>query len=221
MAGRGSTGEKAARGEKTTASSDSLTWRVKLGVLVVQVQHLFLAPLVILTAPPPALLNQNIPLALVVGSVGLVGMMLGKRKLAIGASLTLLSLLIWGKAATNILKLEAPDTAVLLAEFTAVIAFAEASSTVLTFSGDNQELRDREDELSRTLGRRLETWLKGQLVNEARVSLVVLGLSLGLLPLAGVTSVSRNELVFSATLALLAVVVLMFLVTHRREPGPV
>jgi hypothetical protein len=43
-------------------------------------------------------------------------------------------------------------------------------------------------------------------------------LSLGLLVLGGFSSISINQLAFSAALVLVAVGVLLFLLTNRREP---
>ncbi len=172
----------------------------------------------ILAIPHPALLDQNIPFTVVVSLVGFVGMLLGKKTLATVASLSLLILLVWGKVTANILKTSFPDTAVLLVEFTLVLVFMEASFVTLTFNRDYSKLKAREDELSQILSIHLQGWLRSQLTGQSKLALVALGLSIGLLPVAGFTSISSNQLIFSATLALLAVVVLLFLVTYRREP---
>ena len=189
-----------------------------MGVTIIKLQHVFLSPLVMLAVPPLALLDQNILFTVGVALVGLAGMLLGKRTLATVASLSLLTLLIWGKAATSILKTSPPDTAVLLVEFTMVLMFMEASFLTLTFNRDYSQLKAREDELSQVLRVRLRGWLRNQLTGQSKLALVAFGLSVGLLPIAGFTSISSNQLAFSATLALLAVVVLLFLITHRREP---
>lgn len=175
--------------------------------------------MVVLAVPPRALLDMNIPVALFLSGLGLAGMLLGRRLLAVTASLSILSLLIWGKMAGNILNLRAPDTAVLLAEFMAILLLTEASHVVLTFKREHATLQDRRDELSHALGLRLEAWLRNQLLNQSWLALVALSISVALIPVAGLTSVSSDQLVFTATLALLAVVILMFLVTHRREPA--
>ena len=172
----------------------------------------------VLTVPSPALLGQNIPVAVVVGIIGLAGMLFGRRSLAAIASFSLLLLLFLGKTVTDILKLGSPDTAVLVTMFTVVLALFEASSIVLTFTEDNSKLKAREDELSQGLKTRLDAWLRNQISNQARFAVVALGLSIGLLPIAGFTSVSTNQIAFSATLALMAVIVLLFLTVHRREP---
>jgi hypothetical protein len=188
-----------------------------VGVLAVRFHHIFLSPTVVLTIPPRALLDQNILVAIILGVVGLAGMLTGKRLLSLTASLSILSLLIWGKAATNILNTGAPDTAALMAEFTIVLLLTEASLVVLTFTKEYDVMNARDDELSRVLSRSLEAWLRNQLANQSRLASVALGLSIGLVPIAGLTSISSDQLIVSATLALLAVVVLMFLVIHRRE----
>lgn len=185
---------------------------------MVRLHHVFLAPLVAFSVPPQALLDLNIPVALLLGGLGIAGMLLGRRVLAVTASLSILSLLIWGKVAGNALNLSAPDTAVLLAEFTAVLLLTEASLVVLTFTQDYAILQDRRDELSHVLSLRLEEWLRNQLLNQSGLALVALSISIALIPVAGLTSASSNQLIFTATLALMAVVILMFLVIHRREP---
>ncbi len=186
--------------------------------MAIKFQHPFLSTLVTMGIPGPVLFHQNVLSAIVVGLIGLAGMLLGKRSLALGASLTLLFLLVFGKITTDILKLNSPDTAVFLAEFIAILALMEASTVLHTFTEEHLQLKVKSDELSQVLRERLEAWLRNQLSSQARLSLIILGLSLGLLPVAGFTSITSNQLALSATLALLAVVLLMFLVVHRREP---
>ena len=202
-----------------SAAITSLAWGLRLGVLLVRLQHLFLSPLVALAVPGPLLLDQNLLVMMALASLGLVGMMVNRQALATAASLFLLGLLILGKAAGSVLKTSPPDTAVLVVEFTLVVFFLEASLVVSTFNREYSRLRGKEDELSSTLRTGLHGWLRGQLAGQAKLGLVTLGLSIGLLPLAGFTSIPSNQIIVSSTLALLAIVVLMFLVTHRREPA--
>jgi hypothetical protein len=155
---------------------------------------------------------------LIVSGVGLLGMLGKKEIFARGASLSLVGLIIGGKVAGDALGSMAPDTAVLLVQFVAVIFFMEASRVVLSFDGENRELAGKQDELSTGLMRRLVEWTRGQLVSQARIMLVTLGLSLVLLLIGGFTSISINRLGFSAGLVLVVVGVLLFLVTNRREP---
>jgi len=105
-----------------------------------------------------------------------------------------------------------------LVQFVAVIFFMEASRVVLSFDAENGELAGKQDELSRGLMGKLVGWTQGQLVGQGRIVLVALGLSLLLLVIGGFTSVSINQLGFSAALVLVVVGVLLFLVTQRREP---
>jgi len=202
-----------------SAATTSLAWSLRLGVLLVRLQHMFLSPIVALAVPGPLLLNQNLLIMMALASLGLVGMMVDRQALATAASLFLLGLLILGKAAGTVLKTSPPDTAVLVVEFTLVVFFLEASFVVSTFNREYSRLRGRGDELSSTLRTGLHRWLRGQLAGQAKLGLVTLGLSIGLLPLAGFTSIPSNQIIISSTLALLAIVVLMFLVTHRREPA--
>jgi hypothetical protein len=186
--------------------------------MLVRLHYLVLAPWVIFSIPSTVLDGLQVPVGLTVAGVGLSGM-LGKREiLARGASLSLFGLIIGGKVGGDVLGAIAPDTAVLLVQFAAVIFFMEASRVVLSFDGENSELAGKQDELSRSLMGNLVAWARGQLAGQARIILAALGLSLVLLVLGGFTSISVNQLGFSAGLVLVVVVVLLFLVTNRREP---
>jgi hypothetical protein len=177
-----------------------------------------LAPWVIFAIPSLVLFGLQVPVALTISGIGLLGMLGKKRILARGASLSLFGLIIGGKVGGDILGAAAPDTAVLLIQFVALIFFMEASRMVLSFDSENVELAGKHDELSRGLTRNLVEWAQGQLAGQARIMLVALGLSLVLLLVGGLTSISINQLGFSAALLLVVVVVLLFLVTNRREP---
>jgi len=134
------------------------------------------------------------------------------------ASVGLLALLVAGKVGTDLVKASAPDTAVLLLEFVAVIFFMEASRVVLSYDSEKSELAGRMDDMSNAARERLGMWATGQLSRQARLVAGALGLSLILLVLGGFTSVSINQLSFSAILVLLVVGALVFLITQRREP---
>lgn len=186
--------------------------------MLVRLHYLVLAPWIIFAIPSLVSFGLQIPVALTVSGVGLLGM-LGKRGiLARGASLSLFGLIIGGKVVGDVLGSAAPDTAVLLVQFVAVIFFMEASRVVLSYDSENGELAGKHDDLSTGLMRRLVEWTQGQLVGQARIMLVALGLSLLLLVIGGFTSISINQLGFSAGLVLVVVGVLLFLVTNRREP---
>lgn len=202
-----------------SAAPASLTRSLVFGVLLVRLQHLFLSPLVVLAVPGLLLLGQNFFVLVAVASVGLAGMLMNKQTLATASSLSLLGLLILGKAAGGVLKATPPDTAVLVVEFALIVFLLEASLVVSTFNREFSRLKAKEDELSSTLRTHLHGWLRGQLTGQAKLGLATLAISIGLLPVAGFTSIPSNQIIISSTLALLAIVVLVFLVTHRREPA--
>ncbi len=185
---------------------------------LVRVHYLFLAPLIILGIPTRALLNQNILVLSLVVLAGLAGTLLARRRPALLVTAGLLSLLIWGKVAVDLLKDNPPDTAVFLVEFGMVLFFMEANVVVLTFSRSRKEL-GKQDELSQALEERLRVWLRNQLSHQGRIGIGSIGLSIILLPLAGFTSISSSQLPLTGALLLLAIVAFLFLVTHRREPG--
>jgi hypothetical protein len=180
--------------------------------------YLFLTPLIILFIPAQALLNLNILVLFLVALSGLAGNILGKKRASILASVSLLGLLIWGRAAEDLLKITPPDTAFFLVEFGMVVFFMEANIVVLAFDNSYEELRKREDELSNALEVRLKVWLKNQLSRQGKIAIGSIGLSLVLLPLAGFTSISTGQLPLTGALLLLAIIALLFLVTYRREP---
>ena len=93
----------------------------------------------------------------------------------------------------------------------------------MSFDKERSELAGKTDGMSQAISERLSTWIKGQLSRQAWLTIGALGLSLVLLVLGGFTSVSINQLAFSAVLVLLVVGALVFLITQRREPetGPV
>jgi hypothetical protein len=184
----------------------------------VRLHYLFLAPWIVLAVPSQVFLGFGILIVLIVVVAGLSGMFAGKQMLAILASGALLVLLVAGKIGTDLSRTPNPDTAVLLLQLVAVIFFMEASRVVLTFDSETRELAERTDEMSQAINGRLGTWLGGQLRRQARLMFGAFGLSLVLLVLGGFTSVSINQLAFSAVLVVLVVGALLFLITQRREP---
>jgi len=94
----------------------------------------------------------------------------------------------------------------------------EASRVVLSYDKEESELAGRTDDMSQAARGRLGLWVTGQLSRQARLVAGALGLSLILLVLGGFTSVSVNQLSFSAILVLFVVGALLFLITQRREP---
>ncbi len=218
MASRSSIVPKLTGGEENTATTTNLSAPIRLSMALVRVHYLFLAPLIILGIPTRALLNQNILVLFLVVLAGLGGTLLARRQLALFVTAGLLSLLIWGKVAVDLLKGNPPDTAVFLVEFGMVLFFMEANVVVLTFRTSRKEL-GKKDELSQALEERLRVWLRNQLSHQGRIGIGSIGLSIILLPLAGFTSISSSQLPLTGALLLLAIVAFLFLVTHRREPG--
>jgi hypothetical protein len=209
--------KKAARGETYTATNNRLATSFQAATSLVKLHYLFLSPLVVFSIPAAALLGQSALVAVVIAVVGSYGMLLHRRLPAQLGSLALLGILVWGKLAADLLKTSPLDTAVLLAQFIAVIAFMEGSNVVLGFDTIQRGIVG-DDEISRAQRAQLAAWAAGQLSHQGKLALGTVILSLGLLPLANATSISSNELVFSGSLVLVATVVLLFLVTYRREP---
>jgi len=214
-----STIEKTSEGEENTASATNLTLPVMLTTALVRVHYLLLSPLIILGITPEAVGNQNLIIIVLVVLTGLAGMIIRRRQLATLASASLLGLLLWGKIAADLLKASPPDSALFLVEFGMVIFFMEGNSVVSTFYASHREMAEKKDELSQVLEVRLRLWLRNQLSRQGGIAIGSIGLSVVLLPLAGLTSISSSELPVTGALLFLAIVALLFLVTHRREPG--
>lgn len=183
-----------------------------------RLHYLLLAPWIVLSIPLEVLFGLGILIVFAIAIVGLLGMFSKRQKLASFASLALLATIIAGKVGTDLARLAAPDTLVLLVQFVAVIFFVEASRAVLSFDKESDELGEKEDEVSEAVRRRLDVWVGGQLSRQMRLIMGALGLSLLLLVLGGFASISLNEPVVSALLVMLVVVGLLFLITQRREP---
>ena len=218
MAARCSAFTCPSEGETGTSHDIGIGISFRLAQLVVKLQYLFLSPLILLAVPSDALFGLQIPAVGIVLFVGSLGMLRRNEVLARGASLGLLAAVIGGKVGLDILGGVAPDTAVLLLEFVAVIFFMEAGRVAISFEQANRELTGKQDELSLSLAGRLAFWAQGQFASQVRIVLGASALSLGLLVLGGFSSISINQLAFSAALVLVAVGVLLFLLTNRREP---
>jgi hypothetical protein len=186
--------------------------------LIVRLHYLFLAPWIVLAVRSQVFLGIGDLIILVVVVVGLSGMFARQQALTTLASVTLLVLVVAGKVGTDLTGTSSPDTAVLLLQFVAAIFFMEASRVVLSFDEEKSELAGRMDDMSQAVRKRLGMWVRAQLTTQARLMIGALGLSLVLLVLGGFTSISINQLAFSAILVLLVVGALLFLITQRREP---
>jgi hypothetical protein len=187
-------------------------------VSAVRLHYLLLAPWIILGIPPQLLLGLQVPITVIISGIGLLGIWGRREFVASGASMSLLALVVGGKVGVDIIGGATSDTAVLMAKFVAVVFSMEASKIVLSFDRENGDLAKKPDELSQELGRKLAQWAQGQLAGQARIMLAAFGLSLVLLIVGGLSSVSINQLAFSSALVLIAVGVLLFLLTNRREP---
>lgn len=173
--------------------------------------------MIVFAVPPEALLGQSGLTALALALTGSAGMLFHRRNLVILASTSLIGVMIWGKVATDLLKSRQPDSAVLLAEFITIIFLMEASTVILTFESAREKLNVKKDEISMAQQGRLANWAGSQIFLQGKLGLATILLSLTLL-LLGATGVSSNQLAVSGSLVLVAVVLLLFLATYRREP---
>jgi hypothetical protein len=184
----------------------------------VRLHYLLLAPWIVFSVPLEVFFGLGILIVLAIVITGLLGMFARRQGLASFASLALLVVIIAGKVGTDLVSAAAPDTLVFLVQFVAVLFFMEASRVVWSFDKEANELAGRTDDVSQAVRARLGMWVKGQLSRQARLMVGALGLSLVLLVLGGFTSVSIDQIAFSAILVVLAVGALLFLITQRREP---
>lgn len=187
-------------------------------MFLVRVSLILLTPLIVFGIPSDALFQQQAIVILAIPAAGIVGMFARIRSMVLLSYGSLMLLTIWGKVASDIGSLPGPDSAVFLAEFMLVILLMEASLAILNFDNARQPLKDKVDDLSSQNLVQLSIWLTGQLFNLGRITLAGFGLALALLLVGTFVSVSFNQLAFSGALVLGVVVVLMLLVTYRREP---
>lgn len=185
---------------------------------IVRLQHVLVTPWIIAGIPVQALLGAGIPIGIIVILVGLLGMFYKRRTVAVAASLSLLVLMVYGKIAVDVLGLSQPDTAVLLLQFSGVIFLMEAGATVMSFDEERRDLQGKTDEVSGNIRRRLADWVRGQLWEQGKIATLSVLFSLVLLVVGSIASVAFNQLAFSGALVILAIGVLLFVLTHRREP---
>lgn len=179
---------------------------------------LFLAPWIVLSVPSQVFLGLGTVLVLLVVGLGLTGMIARMTTMATLANVALLGALVAGRVGTDLDRLPSQDTAVLLIQFMSIIFFMEAMRATSSYDSETRILGGRTDESTQLVRIRLQGWVRGQLSQQARLAVGALGLSLFLLVLGGLTSVSINQVAFSATLVLIVVGVLLFIITQRREP---
>lgn len=176
-----------------------------------------MVPWIVLTVPSQVFLGYGGLLALSIITVGVSGNLARMKGMSTVASISLLSLLILAKVRTDLIGLPAPDTAVLLLQFVMVIFFMEASLVIISFNRIAGQLSSKTDDSSLAIRQRLEMWVKGQVARQAQLVVGALGLSLFLIVLGGLTSVSLSQLLFSGSLVLVVIGILLFLITQRRE----
>ena len=191
---------------------------IRAPILLVRLHYLFLAPWIVLSVPTQVFLGLGMLITLGIVAVGLSGIFAKSELLTTLASVALLVSLVAGKVGVDLVRASAPDTAVLLLQFVAVIFFMEATRVVLSFDRETDELAGKTDEASQAVRRRLRMWVTRQLSSQARLVIGGLALSLALLVFGGFTNVAINQLAFSAILVLLVVGALLFLITQQREP---
>jgi len=204
--------------EEDTTTKPNVALPLRLGLEITRLHYLFLVPLILLITPSRAILGMNLPVIGVLTISGLAGNFAGKRPISLLTSISLLFILVWGKVAQDLLRTGPPDTAAFLIEFGMTIFLMEANLVVLTFYKTNDDLKRKDDELSMILHQGLINWVRNQLSLQGMIAIGSLGLSLVLLPIAGLTSISTTELPLTGGLLLVAIIALLFLVTYRREP---
>jgi len=210
--------EKAKGGAPNTDANENLGSALRIEVGSVKFHFLFLAPLILLSIPPQGLLGLNIPVLILMMVSGMAGNLLARKRFSSLTSIALLCLLVWGRVADDLFNIKPPDTAIFLVEFGMVLFLMEANLVLQTFETAHRAHRGKSDELSNALEARLWIWLRNQFSRQGKIAVGSLGISLGLLPLAGFTSISTEQLPLTGALLLIAVIALLFLVTYRREP---
>ena len=172
----------------------------------------------VLSLPSAAVLGQGVLITIVLVAAGLAGTMTRNALVASLASVALLGLLVWGRVASDIWGLRRFDTALLLLEFFAVILLMEASNAAIQFDLINRKLQGKEDNLTIVSRMRLIGWARSQFFSLGKLITGAFALTLSLLVVGDFVSVSINQVVFSATLVLVALAALLVLVTYGREP---
>ena len=185
---------------------------------VLRANYVFLVPAIIFSIPSAALFGQSVLIALPLIVIGLAGVLTRRSSLASLTSAALLGLIIWGRVASDVWRLGGLDTALLLVEFLVVILLMEFSNVTIKFDALDQQLKNKEDEISEQSRVRLIKWARTQFTSLGKLFAAAFALSLGLLVIGDLVSVSIDQIAFSAILVLVAVVALLVLVTYRREP---
>lgn len=167
---------------------------------------------------PIAVAQQQLLLNVLLVSLGLSGTFLRKQALLSITYAVLVLLLIWGKTVGDLLAVPGPDTALFLLQFIVILFLYEVSGATILFEQNNNMVKDRYDELSSNVRDQFTRWYSSQVRFLGKMIVSALALSLGLVVLGGFVSVAFNQLAFAAILVVASVIVLLFLLTHRREP---
>jgi hypothetical protein len=183
-----------------------------------KINHVFLVPLIILSLPPAALFQEQIPIVSILAVLGLAGMLTLKSTATSMTSWSLLGLIIWGKVAADLYNLPSLDTALLLFEFMLVILLMEASNATMSFEKSYRRLEAKNDEISAQSRLLLVEWVRSQLLSLGELIGTAFGLSLGLLVAGDLVSVSFGQIAVSGILVLVAVIALLIILTYGREP---
>src|SRR5438132_11161691 len=95
-------------------------------VLLIKFHYLGLAPWILFSVPNAGVVGLQVPFAGITAELGVVGMILRRRWLVLGSSLSLLGFLILGKVTSDLPALEPVATAVLLLQCVALLFLLEA-----------------------------------------------------------------------------------------------
>src|SRR5438128_9960501 len=99
-------------------------------VLLIKFHHLGLAPWILFSVPSAAVVGLQVPFAGITAVLGVVGMILRRRWLVVGSSLSLLGFRILGKVTSDLTPLDPVETASLLLVWVAILVLMEASMHV-------------------------------------------------------------------------------------------
>jgi hypothetical protein len=168
--------------------------------------------------PPITVAHQQLPVIVLLTGLGLSGTFLRKHALLSITYAVLVLLSIWGKTVGDLFAVPGPDTALFLLQFIAILFLYEVSFATILFEQNNDRVKDRYDELSSNARDQITRWYASQIRFLGKMIVSALALSLGLVVLGGFVSVAFNQLAFAAVLVIGSVIVLLFLLTHLREP---
>lgn len=168
--------------------------------------------------PPATVVQQQLLLIAILVGLGLSGTFLKNQTILSLTYGVIILLFIWGKAAGDLFGVPGTDTALFLLQFIATLFLYEVSGATILFEQNKNMIKGRNDELSSNARDQITRWYSSQVQFLGKMVISALALSLGLLVLGGFVSVASNQLAFAAILVVASVIVLLFLLTNRREP---